>query len=96
MACFPDYKKFCEIADAHDAIPVTRRLLSDALTPVSAFRRIDDGGTACLFESVIGGENVGRYSFLAMDPQVQVAASANRVTVSEVSGDREPFEAGDL
>lgn len=91
MACFPDYKTFCDIADAYDAVPVTRRLLSDSLTPVSAFRRIDNGGTACLFESVIGGENVGRYSFLAMDPQVQVASTANTVTVTE-NGSREIFE----
>ena len=91
MACFPDFKKFCEIAHAYDAVPVTRRLLSDSLTPVSAFRRIDNGGTACLFESVVGGENVGRYSFLATDPQVQIAAFANRVTVTE-NGVCESFE----
>ncbi len=91
MACFPDLEKFCQIAHVYDAVPVTRRLLSDSLTPVSAFRRIDHGGTACLFESVVGGENVGRYSFLAMDPQVQVAASANQVTVTE-NGTSSSFE----
>ena len=77
MASFPTLDKFCELADAHDAVPVFRRLLSDSLTPVSAFKRIDNGGTACLFESVVGGENVGRYSFLAMDPQVIVSSSAS-------------------
>ena len=49
-------------------MPVYRRVLSDVLTPVSAFHKIDDGGSACLFESVIGGEKVGRYSFLAAEP----------------------------
>lgn len=83
MPCFPTFEKFSELASEYDAIPVTRRLLSDSLTPVSAFRRIDNGETACLFESVVGGENVGRYSFLAVDPQVIVAASANAVTVTE-------------
>ena len=48
--------------------PSIRRVLSDVLTPVSAFHKIDDGGSACLFESVIGGEKVGRYSFLAAEP----------------------------
>jgi len=91
MACFPDFKKFTEMAAAYDAVPVSRRLLSDSLTPVSAFRRIDNGGTACLFESVVGGENVGRYSFLAMDPQVQVASTANTVTVT-CDGKSESFE----
>ena len=91
MASFPTLDKFCELADAHDAIPVFRRLLSDSLTPVSAFKRIDNGGTACLFESVVGGENVGRYSFLAMDPQVIVSSSANTVTVTR-KGKSDTFE----
>ena len=91
MASFPTLDKFCELAGAHDAVPVFRRLLSDSLTPVSAFKRIDNGGTACLFESVVGGENVGRYSFLAMDPQVLVSSRANTVTVT-ADGKSETFE----
>ena len=87
MAVLPDLKKFCQLADDHDAVPVFRRLISDSLTPVSAFQKIDDGGTACLFESVVGGDNVGRYSFLAVRPTREVSAFANRVTVSEVDSD---------
>lgn len=34
-----------------------------------------------MFESVIGGEKVGRYSFLAVDPRFQVTARGRRVTV---------------
>ncbi len=81
MSAVPDFETFCQLAREHDAVPVSRRLLCDGLTPVSAFRRIDDGGTACLFESVIGVENVGRYSFLAVSPQMQVTARGNEVTV---------------
>ena len=61
-------------------MPVYRRLVSDSLTPVSAFHKIDAGGCACLFESVIGGEKVGRYSFLATDPFMEIEAYGNRVT----------------
>ncbi len=82
MPCSPDFSTFCQLAQSHDAVPISRRLLCDSLTPVSAFRRIDDRKTACLFESVIGGENVGRYSFLAVDPQLQVSARGRQVTVS--------------
>lgn len=81
MPCFPDFKKFSELAGQFDAVPLSRRLLCDSLTPVSAFRRIDDQKTACLFESVIGGEKVGRYSFLAVDPQFQITAKGNEVTI---------------
>jgi anthranilate synthase component 1 len=91
MPAVPPFETFCQLAGEHDAVPVSRRLLCDGLTPVSAFRRIDDGKTACLFESVIGGENVGRYSFLAAQPQMQVTARGNQVTVR--TGDEiETFE----
>src|SRR5262249_20114702 len=64
--------------------PVYRRVLSDVLTPVSAFHKIDDGKSACLFESVIGGEKVGRYSFLAAEPYLVLEASGKETTVTVV------------
>ena len=86
MAHFPDFTTFSKLADAADYVPVYRRVLSDVLTPVSAFHKIDDGGSACLFESVIGGEKVGRYSFLAAEPFLSIAAHGNEVTVTDSKG----------
>ncbi len=83
---FPDFETFREAARDADLVPVTRRLVSDSLTPVSAFHKIDEGRCACLFESVIGGEKIGRYSFLATDPYLEVEAYGNRVTISSKSG----------
>jgi anthranilate synthase component 1 len=80
---FPNQKKFAELAVENDAVPVFRRLLCDWLTPVSAFRRIDSGGEACLFESVVGGERVGRYSFLAVEPNLKLTAYGNNLTISD-------------
>ncbi len=90
---FPDLTTFQQLADQYDAIPVTRQLLSDSLTPVSAFKRIDDGQTACLFESVVGGEKVGRYSFLAVGPQLELSSFGNQVTVSGADGGTESYHA---
>ena len=73
-------------------MPVYRRVLSDVLTPVSAFHKIDDGGSACLFESVIGGEKVGRYSFLAAEPFLAARGTVEmkvRVTVVRDGDDRQ-------
>src|SRR5262245_40158399 len=81
MFHFPDFATFSKLADTHDYVPVYRRLLSDVLTPVSAFHKIDDGRSACLFESVIGGEKVGRYSFLAAEPFLVLEARDQEVTV---------------
>jgi anthranilate synthase component 1 len=82
----PDFETFCELAEGVDLVPVYRRLVSDSLTPVTAFHKIDAGRCACLAESVIGGEKVGRYSFLATHPFLEIEAYGNRVTVNSPSG----------
>ena len=81
MAHFPDLDSFRRLAVGHLLAPVYRRLLSDALTPLSAFHRIDNGGGAFLFESVVGGEKVGRYSFLGVDPFLLMTARGRNVEV---------------
>jgi anthranilate synthase component 1 len=68
MPHLPPFDAFADLARGHTVVPVYRRLTADALTPVSAFRRIDDGDRAFLFESVVGGERIGRYSFLGAGP----------------------------
>lgn len=89
MNHFPDFARFEQLAAGHHLVPVYRCLVSDSLTPVSAFRRIDTGKSACLFESVIGGERVGRYSFLATDPFLELSARGNRVTIVGPEGTQE-------
>ncbi|MEQ8846193.1 anthranilate synthase component I [Botrimarina sp.] len=87
------------MAEEADRVPVWRRLVSDALTPVSAFHRLEsagEGAVACLFESVIGGEKVGRYSFLATDPYLLLEADGESVTRTHFDGGeprRETFTA---
>jgi len=81
----PDFDTFARLAKQSDLVPVYRRLLGDSLTPVSAFHKIDGGRCACLFESVIGGEKVGRYSFLATHPYLEIEASGHRITVNSHS-----------
>ncbi len=80
MPAIPSLEAFLAISPQYDAVPVWRRLLADSLTPVSAFRRLDDGGTACLFESVVGGEKIGRYSFLAIAPHKSMTATRDEIT----------------
>ena len=65
---FPSQKDFCQLAQQGNLIPVFREILADMETPVSAFRKIDDGHTAFLLESIEGGEKWARYSFLGSGP----------------------------
>ena len=82
MPHLPEFDAFQQLAEHHDLVPVYRILVSDSLTPVSAFHRLGASPTACLFESVIGGEKVGRYSFLSADPFLQISATGNQVTIT--------------
>jgi anthranilate synthase component I len=78
---YPDFQTFSRLALGVHLVPVYRRLIGDSLTPVSAFHRLDAGSSACLFESVVGGEKVGRYSFLTAEPFLEIEAWGNRVVV---------------
>jgi anthranilate synthase component I len=82
---YPDFETFSRLAKGVHLVPVYRRLIGDSLTPVSAFHKLDAGSSACLFESVVGGEKVGRYSFLTAEPFLEIEAWGNRVVVRTTS-----------
>ncbi|MEO9932441.1 anthranilate synthase component I [Rhodopirellula bahusiensis] len=81
----PPLSSFESLARRFDFVPVYRRLLSDTLTPVTAFMHLDDGGPAFLIESVIGGEKVGRFSFLGSRPLARFTAKGNTVRQTNMS-----------
>jgi len=60
----PAEDAFERLATRGNLIPVVREILADLDTPLSLFRRLDDGRTTFLFESVQGGEKWARYSFI--------------------------------
>ena len=65
----PDFKTFCKLARQGNLVPVYDTFTADTLTPVSAYQRLaHDARYACLLESVEGGENIARYTFLGANP----------------------------
>jgi anthranilate synthase component 1 len=80
---FPKFETFLETLGTSSCVPVYRRLTSDGLTPVSAFRKIERSAPSFLFESVIGGEKVGRYSFLGTEPFLKFEAKGQDVCIKE-------------
>ena len=60
-------------------MPVYRQLTGDGLTPVSAFGKVARSAPSFLFESVIGGEKVGRFSFLGTEPFLRFEAFGREV-----------------
>ena len=80
------FEEFTELARRGTFVPVVKEIMADLLTPVSAFLKIaEHSDYAFLFESVEGGEQVARYSFLGKDPFL-VLRSRDGKTVMERSG----------
>ncbi len=87
----PDKDRFVELAAEHDVVPVAREVYADLATPISAFLALSEGAEhAFLLESVVGGERLGRYSFLgigadrvvtARDGQVEIVDGPSKRTV---------------
>ena len=84
----PDFPQFSRRLGQAPLIPVYRELLADGLTPVSAYAKLTAaGGPSFLFESVVGGEKVGRFSFLGAHPYLQFQAIGHDVLIrSETFG----------
>ena len=79
----PAYDEFVRLSAAGLAVPVYREIFADFDTPVSAFSKIDDGKYAFLLESVEGGEQWGRYSFLGSRPAAVFRAHRGKLTLEQ-------------
>src|SRR5215469_12198324 len=90
----PKLDAFRKLAAEGNLIPVTRRLLADIETPLSAYRKIRGAGESFLFESVEGGEHIGRYSFVGCNPRALVRQTGGRVEILENGKIVERFEIG--
>jgi anthranilate synthase component 1 len=76
---YPKLEQFLKLATEGNLIPVTRCLLADIETPLSAYRKIRGPGESFLFESVEGGEHLGRYSFVGCNPRATVRQIGDKV-----------------
>jgi anthranilate synthase component 1 len=64
-----------------DLVPVYRILLADLETPMSVYLKLaQTGNYSFLLESVEGGEQVGRYSFLGVNPKGVISVKDGVVT----------------
>ncbi len=78
----PDLKEFSRLAQQATLVPVAKTVAADLRTPVSAFLNMAaDEPNAFLLESVEGGENVGRYTFLGSRPYMVLRAHGTSVTL---------------
>jgi len=80
-AITPTLSEFQRLARSHDLVPICKSWTADLETPVSAFLRVAYGEPeAFLLESVEGGENVGRYTFMGIRPYKKIIAHGEQIT----------------
>ncbi|HTL66328.1 MAG TPA: anthranilate synthase component I [Lacunisphaera sp.] len=84
MEVSPTREEFLRLSRLGNVVPVRADLLADLETPVSAFAKLRGSGPAFLLESVEGGENVSRFSFIGCNP---------RKVFSAQPGDPDPLAA---
>ena len=78
----PDFKTFESLATQGNVVPVHKILTADLETPVSAYLKLAARKKySFLLESVEGGENVGRYTFIGTDPFLTVTATGKKVAI---------------
>jgi anthranilate synthase component 1 len=82
MAC-PEYAEFLELSCRGNLIPVYREIMADMDTPVTAFRKLDDGRFSFLLDSIEGGEKWGRYSFIGSSQSLFVRSKGKTVETIE-------------
>lgn len=80
---YPDYSTFLDLSRQGNLIPVYREIMADMDTPVTAFKKLDDGRFSFLLESIEGGEKWARYSFLGSSPSLIVRSKGNTVEIIE-------------
>src|SRR5918993_3970062 len=89
------FDQFKDLAQRGTFVPVYKEIVADMLTPVSAFLKIaEHSDYAFLLESVEGGEQIARYSFLGKDPFLILRSRAGKTIVErqgQTSESPQPF-----
>jgi anthranilate synthase component I len=67
----------------YNRIPISREILADLDTPLSAYLKLADGAYSYLFESVHGGEQWGRYSIIGLPCKTIVKVYGNHIKLEQ-------------
>src|SRR5882724_5641186 len=82
----PSFEQFCRVSNNGNVVPVYAEIIADRDTPVSAFRKLNEGGPSFLFESTEKNERTGRYSFLGFHPRLVMRSDGKAFSVEENGG----------
>src|SRR6201998_719573 len=84
VTALPTRAEFLKLARTHTLVPLYRTLTADLETPVTAFLRLAADEPECfILESVEGGENVGRYTFIGIRPYRKMVSRGRSIEITE-------------
>lgn len=86
MHLHPSRTEFEALAAHGNTIAVYTDLTADCETPIGAYSKIRSDGPAFLFESILGGERMSRYSFLGANPRKVFRVDEARVIITHPDG----------
>ena len=86
LALRPSLEEFRDLASGGNLIPVLAEIVGDIETPVGAFQKIGRNDYSFLFESAERNEELGRFSFIGIDPLVVMSQRHGELTIRENSG----------
>ena len=86
---YPNPESYSELAQKHNLIPVYTELFVDMDTPISIFKKVCREQYTYLLESVEGGENLARYSFIGLEPFVRYHCRQGVGTVEDSAGQKQ-------
>jgi anthranilate synthase component 1 len=95
MQLRPTFEEFCSLASHAGIVPVWREFLFDVDTAVTAYAKLARPPFGFLLESVVGGEQWARYSFLGSRPAAAWRLSRGQVHWWTPAGGWKPVETDD-
>ena len=88
----PTKSEFEQLSKKGNTIPVYLDLTADCETPLGAYSKIRREGPAFLFESIVGGERISRFSFLGADPRKVFRVFEDKTTIQHKDGATETVD----
>ena len=79
----PSLDEFLETSVDYDVISVRAEFTADAETPLAAYVKLSERKPAFLFESVVGGEQVSRFSFVGVSPRKTISCGQSTTEIIE-------------
>jgi anthranilate synthase component 1 len=81
------FEQFRAAAASGNCVPVVRTVPAELITPLAAYLRVAQSSRhSFLLESVEGGEQLARYSFLGANPEAVIRSQGNSTRVTGADG----------